>query len=151
MFKYLGGLKPMGVADTYAAQSEDPSTKVGAIITTGEYVVGAGFNRVPPALRSFNYKSDLSRREWKYPRTVHAEVRALNHFRSFYRDDHGMRLHMHVTHTPCLACSLAIVESHIAEITFRRASPELLARWPDMNAGVDLLREGGLIVNILDS
>jgi deoxycytidylate deaminase len=57
-----------------AALSDDPSTQVGCILVNGGKVVSDGYNHIAPGI---NYKpNQLQTREWKYPRTIHAETAA---------------------------------------------------------------------------
>lgn len=65
----------LDLARTVGSWSKDPSTKVGAVITQGKYVLSLGFNGFPPDVE--DREEWLNNREEKYKRTIHAEINAL--------------------------------------------------------------------------
>jgi len=63
------------LAKHIAQWSKDPSTKVGAIITRGNEVVGIGYNGFPRGV--FDLPERLNDRPTKYQFVVHAEANAI--------------------------------------------------------------------------
>ena len=55
--------------------SKDPSTKVGAVITRGKFVVSLGFNGHPAGVEDSDAR--LHDREMKYRTIIHAELNAI--------------------------------------------------------------------------
>ena len=92
-------------AHQMAAQSLDPSTKVGAVIAAPDLVVGTGFNHLPWQAPE-EWWND---REKKYKAVVHAEVAAILDAGKLARG-----CTMYVTHHPCRECAKVIAAAGIA-------------------------------------
>ena len=65
----------MEMARLVASWSKDPSSKVGAVITRGKFVVSVGFNGFPQGV--VDSEERLTNRELKYPMILHAEINAI--------------------------------------------------------------------------
>jgi len=63
------------LAEHIAQWSKDPSTKVGAVLTQGNQVVGIGYNGFPRGVRDTDER--YADRDTKYSLVVHAEVNAI--------------------------------------------------------------------------
>jgi dCMP deaminase len=115
----------MKAAHETASWSKDPSTKVGCVIVEPESQrrTGEGFNGFP------RFMSDdpalYADRETKYARTLHAELNAV----LFAKKTEGCTAY--VTHPPCTACSLVLIQSGISRVVALRPSNDLLTRWED--------------------
>jgi dCMP deaminase len=85
--------------------------------------VGEGFNGFP------RFMSDdpalYADREWKYSRTLHAELNAV----LFAKQTEGCTAY--VTHPPCAACSLILIQSGVSRVVAVRPSEDLMSRWED--------------------
>ncbi len=90
--------------------SEDPSTKVGALIIDPHgQGVSHGWNRFP---RMMEHTPELlMNREEKYSRTVHAELMAILHAQQFL---HGCSLYSSLL--PCDRCAVVIIEAGIQHV-----------------------------------
>lgn len=138
--------KFMDLALTHSNMSFDPSTKVGAVVVVGHSVASLGFNHVPERIPHTTH--ELGMRDWKYPRTIHAEKHAIMKIGYQFKDRGDLRIY--VTHFPCAECATMIVESGIKEV-FTRTSDELRERWGDsMKISMDILNEAGVAVTFLE-
>lgn len=122
--------------------SKDPSTKCGAYICDEHNrPVGKGMNGLPRGLSDDPER--LNNREWKYAATIHAETNAI-----LFADRNRLEgSTIYVTHPPCGQCAAKIIQVGIKRVVFNRANEAFLMRWG--SAGVDLLREAGIQVDIV--
>lgn len=136
----------MKLAESYAAFSPDPSTKVGAIVADGNIIVSMGFNHIPPQIKYT--EAQINNREWKYPRVIHAELEALSRV-GVHDLKHPI---MYVTHFPCAQCAISIVHAGIKEIYTKRVPLDMIERWGEsMKIANQIFIEGNVFVNYLDS
>lgn len=140
----------MGMAETYAQMSADPSTKVGAVITQKMIPVAFGYNHIAQGIA---YSAlNIHEREWKYPRTIHAEqdaiLRMLRH--GVTCDNPRDWITLYTTHFPCAACAALIIEVGIAHVWTYSVDPEMAARWPSMETAENMFKEAGVSVTYLD-
>lgn len=135
----------MLIAQAMSSRSKDPSTKVGAIVVDKGSIVSLGYNHIPTRIQFSD--NQIENRDWKYPRTIHAEVDAILKLGKQFVT-HAV---MYCTHFPCDRCAIMIVESGIKEIYTRRVPLDMLERWGDsMKLASQILQEGGVFVNYLD-
>lgn len=133
------------------AFSPDPSTKVGCLILDSVGILALGFNG--PARGIVYTSAELRDRGWKYPRTVHAEMRALHKLspaRSHHRPEDPLVLI--TTHPPCSACAPHIVERGIRRVVTEHAAHNLdyRTRWKDdILLAESVLMDGGVRIEIL--
>lgn len=122
--------------------SKDPSTQVGAYICDTEgRPVSKGRNGLPRGVNDDDPR--LHDREWKYPRTIHAEANAI-----FFADRHRLKgSTMYVTHMPCVPCASAIIQNGITRVVCPAPSEQFASRWG--SDGVEWLRGAGVVVDIL--
>lgn len=100
---------PWELAELARTGSPDPSTKVGAIVTTSDgIIVGGGFNGFPPGVPEEWWED----RELKYRGVVHAEVNAILDAGRFYCEGGTI----YVTSHPCEACAKMIVASGLKRV-----------------------------------
>lgn len=103
----------LDIAQTIAASSKDPSTKVGAVITdSNNRIIGTGYN-------GFVAGCEESLMTWerplKYALVVHAEVNAV--LFASQRDLSGCV--MYSTQAPCENCLKTALQSGIREFYYR--------------------------------
>lgn len=91
-------------AHQLAGNSLDPSTKVGAVIVSGGYAVGIGWNHFPAGIPEEWWED----REKKYQGVIHAETIAITRAGLL---SYGSTLV--VTHHPCKECAKLIVAAGI--------------------------------------
>lgn len=118
-------LRFLKAAHEIATWSKDPSTQVGCVIVNPELQrrVGEGFNGFP---RFLSDAPELyENRETKYERTIHAETNAV----LFATETEGCTAY--VTHPPCAACSLVLIQSGISRVVTPKPTDDLLSRWGD--------------------
>lgn len=114
----------MSIANEVASWSKDPSTKVGAVITTVDAtkIISTGYNGFP---RGFSDDpAGYENREYKYPRVVHAEVNAVLNAACAL---HGTTLYC--THPCCSACASVIVNAGIKRVVFTPPSQDFYDRY----------------------
>lgn len=129
------------------AQSEfsmDPSTKVGAVIASGDIIHSLGYNHVPARIP--HTIEMLNDRNWKYPRVIHAEQHALSKI-GVHRLHHPV---MYVTHHPCDRCAAQIIHAGICEVFTMKVSDELWNRWPGMKTASEMFLEAKIPVTFLE-
>ena len=93
------------MAALVATWSKDPSTKVGAVITRGKFVISLGFNGHPSGID--DSAARLHDREQKYRTIIHAEMNAILSAR---QPLDGCTLYV-VPFMPCSNCGAVIVQA----------------------------------------
>lgn len=130
----------MEMARLVASWSKDPSSKVGAVIAKGKFVVSVGFNGFPQGIADTAER--LENREIKYPTILHAEVNAILSAR---QDIRGCTLY--VTHyMPCPQCAAVIVQSGITRIVYTPSENE---RWGKPPLSKAMFQEVGIKLDML--
>lgn len=126
------------LARVEAAQSKDPSTKVGAIVSNNTVIkahngfLGAGFD---PANAS---------REERYARVVHAELRALMSAGALARGST-----VYSSEEPCLECAKALITAGVKRLVHYKTSADRRERW-NCDLGRQLLEEAGIEILEVD-
>jgi dCMP deaminase len=98
------------MAALVATWSKDPSTKVGAVITRGKFVISLGFNGHPSGID--DSAARLHDREQKYRTIIHAEMNAILSAR---QPLDGCTLYV-VPFMPCSNCGAVIVQAGIKRV-----------------------------------
>jgi dCMP deaminase len=107
----------LNLARTVGSWSKDPSTKVGAVIAQGKYVLSLGFNGFPPDIE--DKEEWLNNREEKYKRVVHAEMNAITVANGGVA---GATLYV-TPLMPCPLCAKRIIDSGISAVHFEIPDP----------------------------
>jgi dCMP deaminase len=130
-------LRFLKLSESVAQWSKDPSTKVGCVIVDPDTnrIAGVGFNGFPRGM--CDHKELYEDRETKYSRTIHAELNAvLNASGSL----EGFTAY--VTHPPCTACTLVLIQSGVQRVVAMAPDRDLLSRWgPDISKAMGFLAE----------
>lgn len=106
------------LADSIAGWSKDPSRGVGAIIVTpSRQIIATGYNGLP---RGIEDRPDRLERPVKYDLIVHAEMNAIVQCARNGTPPNGCTLYS--TFSPCVHCTLAIIQCGIAAVVTRRVS-----------------------------
>lgn len=106
----------MRLSYVIAERSKDPSTQVGAVITTQDnVVVGIGYNGFPRGVEGeeFPWDREGDYLNTKYPYVVHAEANAL-----YNANGSTERCKLYVKLFPCNECAKAIVQKGITEVIY---------------------------------
>ena len=129
----------LDMAKLVGSWSRDPSTKVGAVITKGKFVVSLGFNGHPAGLPDTLER--LENREEKYKTILHAELNAILTSR---RDLNGCTIYIW-PYLCCSQCAAVIIQSGIKQVVvpFRG-----LDRWGESAV---YLKESGVELKIKES
>jgi dCMP deaminase len=98
------------MAALVATWSKDPSTKVGAVLTRGKFVISLGFNGHPSGIDDSDAR--LHDREQKYRTIIHAEMNAILSAR---QPLDGCTLYV-VPFMPCSNCGAVIVQAGIKRV-----------------------------------
>lgn len=131
------------MAELVASWSKDPSTQVGAVITSGNRVVSLGFNGYPSGVSD---SAGADTREVKLLKTIHAEENAILHAR---RDLSGSE--MYVTHFPCPTCAAKIIQTGIAAVYCKTQDDQFMSRWGDkVKVSIDMFEQAGVAVNWIE-
>ena len=112
-------------AYSISLDSKDPSTKVGAIITSDNKFVSTGYNGFPRKMK--DEQNLLENRESKIQRTIHAEINALIFAESSLE---GMTIYTW-PFPPCDACSLVLIQAGISRVVYPHFVGGFPERWRD--------------------
>jgi len=105
------------MAHLVANWSKDPRRKVGAVIVKDRLVLSCGYNGFP---RGLSDSLDLyANREFKNQHVVHAEANAI--YNCPVKPENAT---IYCTYAPCLACSLAIIQSGISTVVCPPINPD---------------------------
>jgi len=111
------------LARTVSRWSKDPSTQVGAVITSGNRLVSVGFNGFPQKMNDTGeFYEDRSA---KYSRVVHAEINALIFAERVVA---GYTLYTWPC-GPCDRCTVQMIQAGISLFVFPECPAEQLSRW----------------------
>lgn len=98
-----------------AMRSNDPNTKVGAVIVNDrKRVVSLGYNGMPNGDDSFPWGREGKEKDKKYPYVIHAEINAV--LNATTNDLRGTT--MYTTLFPCSNCAKFIVQAGITNICY---------------------------------
>jgi dCMP deaminase len=125
----------MQMARLVASWSKDPSSKVGAVLARGKFVVSVGFNGFPQGIADSAER--LEDRAIKYPTILHAEVNAIL---SACQDIRGCTLYV-TPYMPCPQCAAMVVQSGIARIVYAPSDNE---RWGKPPLSEAMFSEAGI-------
>ena len=129
-------LRFLQLAQHVAGWSKDPSTQVGAcLVRPNRTVLSLGYNGLPRGVADRDEL--LADRDYKYARTVHAEMNAIL---SAPERPAGCTLYVRPM-PPCSSCAASIIQAGIARVV--ATAPE--ERWlHSCTIGDELLREAGV-------
>lgn len=125
--------------------SKDPSTKVGAVITQGKYVVGLGYNGFPVGVE--DSRERLDHREAKYALVVHAEANAILMAAEKAR---GGTLYVYPSFLlppVCNECAKLVIQAGIIDIVGYLPNPNdpRIERWRNqLNTAQFMCQEAGI-------
>ena len=128
--------------DLVASWSNDPSTKVAAIIIPQNSDIPVlGYNGFPRNVK--DYPERYNDRELKYKLIVHAEQNCiLNALRNNINIKDGK---IYVSFPPCHECSKSIVQSGLSEVIYRKPTEDFLSRWKEsLEISQIILGEGNI-------
>lgn len=133
----------LGLAEYIAAWSQDPSTKVGAVIVDEKNrPVSFGFNGLPQGVEDTPER--LNNREIKYKMILHAERNALLFATT---DLEGCTLYTWPMQ-PCAACTAMIIQSGIKRVVAKYQDNE---RWTEEFAlSMEMFAEAGVKLELID-
>ena len=138
--EYLGGYRKdymkhdmvaMNIACICAKESKDPSTQVGACITSSDdRVISTGFNHNPVEWNEdfFPWGNDaktIGEENTKYPYIIHAEVDAISKCSNKNEIKDGT---LYVTLFPCINCAKQIILHEIKKVVYTEYRDTLDAR-----------------------
>ncbi len=111
-----------------SSYSKDPSTRVGAVITDGEFNIRSiGYNGFPRGVEDSEER--LENRPLKYKLVTHAEANAVATCARLGVKIEGCTLYC--TLFPCTTCCGIIIQSGIRRVVVPVPSDELVSRWGD--------------------
>ncbi len=102
------------IAKTIAKRSKDPHTKVGAVLTNNNCIIGTGYNGDP---RNFKYEFDWNSEE-KYNYVIHAEMNAIANavYNGAGNSIKGSEIYL--TLSPCNHCILQLIQFGVKTVYF---------------------------------
>ncbi len=130
-----------------SSYSKDPSTRVGAVITDGEFNIRSiGYNGFPRGIDDSSER--LHNRELKYMLVTHAEANAIATCARTGVQVEGCTLYC--TLFPCTTCCGILIQSGIKRVVTTKPSDELYARWGEQFKITEMmLNEAGVELVIL--
>jgi dCMP deaminase len=135
-------LRFLKLAEHISSWSKDPSTKVGAVIATGNIVVSHGYNGFPKNIT--DSEIHLNDRNEKYPRIIHAEVNSILNAK---RDVSGYSIYC--LEYPCPSCTAIIIQSGITRIVSYAPKKDFVDRWPS-GISSDMLNNADVSILLYD-
>ena len=107
----------MSLAQIEAMNSNDPNTKVGAVIVKDDKILSKGFNSEPDGFNEgFPWERDGEYLKTKYPFVCHGELNAICNYSGLKEDLKGAKIY--VTLFPCNECAKLIIQSGIKEVIY---------------------------------
>ena len=103
----------MKIAEIVSQRSKDPHTKVGAVITKDNHILGIGYNAEP---KGFTYNFDWTSSE-KYNYVIHAELNAIANATYFGNSLQGATIYL--TLSPCHECMKLLIQHEIDTIYYK--------------------------------
>lgn len=133
------------LAEHVASWSKDPSTKVGAVLTDGKYVLSIGYNGFPIDIE--DSEQNLQDREFKLGHILHAEINAINTYvKQTGRDPMNATLYTW-PHPPCYECAIVLINRCIGRIICPNEFPDRWAK--NYKAAQARFLEAGLEANYI--
>lgn len=118
----------IALATTVATRSEDPKTKVGAVLVSDKRIVSSGYNGSPAGYEFTDWNT-----ERKHDTVLHAELNCIVYAgRALTK---GATLY--VTHSPCSDCAKVIAAAGIDKVVYKDVYKD--------GAGIALLKKFGII------
>jgi dCMP deaminase len=138
----------LGLAQTIAGWSKDPSTKVGCVVVGPDREIrSTGFNGFPRGIEDTLER--LESRELKYPLICHAEENAIMHAARI-----GVSLKgcvAYVTWPPCTRCARSLIQAGVKEVVYPEGL-EIPERWrQDFDMSTAIFEEAGIVVRTAPS
>ena len=113
------------LSDLIATWSKDPSRGVGAVIVSGaRQIIATGFNGLP---RGVEDRPERLERPAKYDLVCHAELNAIIQCARNGVSPVGATIY--TSFSPCVQCTLAIVQAGITRVVTREAGGAGDAHW----------------------
>lgn len=109
----------MAVAKLSAMRSKDPSTQVGACITSqSNRILSTGYNGAPNGVEDkyFPWDREGDYLNTKYPYVCHAEMNAILSYRGYNKDLEGSKIYVYLF--PCNECAKLIIQAGIKEVIY---------------------------------
>ena len=134
----------LSLAEHVSAWSKDPSTKAGAVITKGKFVVSLGYNGFPAGVEDSEER--LNNREVKYKLTLHAEENAI----LTAKEDIGDGTVYTYPIQPCSKCTAKLIQKGVKRIVAPAPTGDILERWgEDFELSRQMCQEAGieLVIN----
>lgn len=100
------------IAKTIAKRSKDPHTKVGAVLTKNNCIIGTGYNGDP---RNFRYKFNWNTEE-KYDYVIHAEMNAIAN--ACYNGCQIKDSEIYLTLSPCNQCIKLLIQFGVKKVYY---------------------------------
>lgn len=124
----------MEAAEVYAKLSYAQKRKVGAVVVSGQTIIGIGYNGTPPGWKT-NVCEDAEGKTL-HGIVIHAEQNALDKVIRSTNSSVGAELY--VTTAPCIECAKRILGAGISSVYYRDVYKN--------QDGIDFLTEAGIPV-----
>jgi dCMP deaminase len=136
--------RALRLARTVATWSKDPNTQVGACIMRPDRTVASvGFNGFP---RGVQDNARLDDREQKYDLIIHAEMNAILHAREPLG---GYTIAIYPL-LPCVRCAVHVIQAGIKFVVAPPITTETEHWRASVEKSVELFREAGVQVTLID-
>lgn len=112
----------MSVAKLVAMRSDDPNTKVGAVIVKDKMIIATGYNGKPKGMDNIPWGKSEDPMQSKFTYVVHSEQNAISSVCRIGHSTEGATIY--VTRHPCNECAKAIVQSGIKEVVYDNVKHE---------------------------
>jgi len=131
------------MCDLVALWSEDRSTTVGAVIVDDrQNLLSVGWNGLPRKIQSIESRHQ---RPEKYQWFEHAERNAI--YNAAACGMHLLDSTLYINATPCMDCARGIIQSGISMVLMKKKVFKGYSE-EDLNKGLSMLNEAGIVTNI---
>lgn len=127
------------IAKVVSERSDDPHTKVGAVLVKNGVVIGTGYNGTP---RGFKKQFDWTSSE-KYNYVIHAEMNAVANAQSVGVSVVGADIYL--TLSPCHDCIKLLIQNQIKNVYYLDEYKDIeLTREIADNSNINLIKIEGV-------
>ena len=128
-------------ARNWASISKDPSRRIGAVAVIDRNPVATGYNGFPSRIE--DKEEYLNNREFKYPRTIHAELNCIINASKKLQSLEGSVVYIYGL-PACDACALAMIGAGVEKVIYCDLNSEGSA-WTEKNrVAFELFEEAGV-------
>ena len=117
----------INIADAVSTRSEDPKTKVGAVLVKDNRIVSTGYNGAPSGYDYTDWNTEA-----KHETVLHAELNCI----VYAGRSNANGAFLYVTHSPCKECAKVLAAVGVDRVVYKNVYKD--------GEGIDLLNMLGI-------